>query len=110
MSEPQAEADKVDHHNVDAAVEDLLPDSSSCDKPGDFADDGSTTYDVHMEDCSVTSNCPSNESDVTDCNMVSFIIIIHLFTLSGYLCIHVFVIVYLCAFSLMDVGLLVVMI
>ena len=63
------------HHDVDGAVDDLLPESSTGNKECNTTDDRSATHDVPMEDCSVPANCASNNEsvDMSDCNKVSLL-------------------------------------
>ena len=64
--------DTDEHHITDTPVEDLLADSSACDRPCDTADYVSRTQDEPMEDCSASVVAASNTEsvDVADCSVV----------------------------------------
>ena len=56
------------HHSAETSVEDVLPDSSQCDRSCDV----SCTLDEPMEDCTASVITASNTEsvDMADCSMV----------------------------------------
>jgi len=76
--DPSAELGCVNRDSVDAAVNDLPPESSSCDMECSKLGDECVTHSEPVEDCSITMNSASNNEsvDMTDCKTVSFIFIL----------------------------------
>lgn len=71
--DPSAELGCVNRDSVDAAVNDLPPESSSCDMECSKLGDECVTHSEPVDDCSITMNSASNNEsvDMTDCKTVT---------------------------------------